>query len=105
MPVLCLQVKKDNPGLQKLVYGAFGLPFGLAMIVICGGELYTSNAAFMPAAIFEASRRLDPKPYNLSLGQAAPHQQPRCTCDVRACGWWPTCTPVVRSSARAFTPC
>ena len=52
---MCLQVKRDNPGLQKLVYGAFGLPFGLAMIVICGGELYTSNAAFMPAAIFEAS--------------------------------------------------
>ena len=47
------QVKKDDPGLQKLVYGAFGLPFGLAMIVICGGELYTSNAAFMPAAVFE----------------------------------------------------
>ena len=54
-PALRSQVKKTDPGLQKLVYGAFGLPFGLAMIVICGGELYTSNAAFMPAAIFEAS--------------------------------------------------
>ncbi|KAK9840802.1 hypothetical protein WJX81_005718, partial [Elliptochloris bilobata] len=26
------EVKNSDPGLQKLVYGAFGLPFGLAMI-------------------------------------------------------------------------
>jgi hypothetical protein len=48
------QVKEHNPGIQKLIFGGFGLPFGLAMIVICGGELYTSNAAFLPAALFEA---------------------------------------------------
>ena len=50
------QVKHSNPGIQKLIFGGFGLPFGLAMIVICGGELYTSNAAFMPAAMYEARR-------------------------------------------------
>ncbi|EIE26976.1 hypothetical protein COCSUDRAFT_46302 [Coccomyxa subellipsoidea C-169] len=46
-------VKESDPGLQKLVYGAFGLPFGLALIIICGGELYTGNAAMLPAAVFE----------------------------------------------------
>ena len=36
----------------------FGLPFGLALIVICGGELYTGNAAMLPAAIFEVRKLL-----------------------------------------------
>ena len=31
------QVQEDNPGLQELVFACFGLPFGLALIVICGG--------------------------------------------------------------------
>lgn len=48
-----MQIKASNPGAQKLIYGAFGLPFGLALIVICGGELYTGNAAMLPAAVFE----------------------------------------------------
>ncbi len=52
--MICVQIKEHNPGIQKLIFGGFGLPFGLAMIVICGGELYTSNAAFLPAAVFEA---------------------------------------------------
>ena len=47
------QIKQENPGAQKLIYGAFGLPFGLALIVICGGELFTANAAMLPAAIYE----------------------------------------------------
>ncbi|CAL5221104.1 g3237 [Coccomyxa viridis] len=46
-------IKQENPGAQKLLYGAFGLPFGLALIVICGGELFTANAAMLPAAIYE----------------------------------------------------
>ena len=48
-----MQIKASNPGAQKLIYGAFGLPFGLALIVICGGELFTGNAAMLPAAVFE----------------------------------------------------
>ena len=31
-------VQEQNPGLQELVFACFGLPFGLALIVICGGE-------------------------------------------------------------------
>lgn len=30
--------QQSNPGLQHLIFGAFGLPFGLALILICGGE-------------------------------------------------------------------
>ncbi|KAK9813119.1 hypothetical protein WJX72_009361 [[Myrmecia] bisecta] len=51
-------VMQDNPGLQKLVFGAFGLPFGLALIVICGAELLTSNFAFLPVAMFEGKCNL-----------------------------------------------
>ena len=47
------QIKQNDPGAQKVLYGAFGLPFGLALIVICGGELFTANAAMLPAAIYE----------------------------------------------------
>ena len=50
---VAVQIKQENPGAQKLIYGAFGLPFGLALIVICGGELFTANAAMLPAAIYE----------------------------------------------------
>ncbi len=51
--IVAAQIKQENPGAQKLLYGAFGLPFGLALIVICGGELFTANAAMLPAAIYE----------------------------------------------------
>ena len=30
-------VTESNPGLQELVFGCFGLPLGLGLIVICGG--------------------------------------------------------------------
>ena len=53
-----MQIKASNPGAQKLIYGAFGLPFGLALIVICGGELFTGNAAMLPAAVFEVRTTL-----------------------------------------------
>ena len=72
-------VTESNPGLQELVFGCFGLPLGLGLIVICGGamhcwltllqydhavrwltpapchaaELYTTNAAYMAAAFYE----------------------------------------------------
>ncbi len=51
--MIATQIKQNDPGAQKVLYGAFGLPFGLALIVICGGELFTANAAMLPAAIFE----------------------------------------------------
>lgn len=31
--------------------GAFGLPFGLLMVLICGGELFTGNTALVTAAV------------------------------------------------------
>lgn len=45
----CLQ---SNPGLQKLVAGAFGLPFGLFMVLVCGAELFTGNTCIMAAAMY-----------------------------------------------------
>ena len=53
-----MQTEAQNPGLQKLLFGAFGLSFGLALIVVCGGDLYTANTSFLSAAVFEASRML-----------------------------------------------
>lgn len=42
-----------NPGLQKLVFGAVGLPFGLLMVVATGAELFTGNTALVTAAAYE----------------------------------------------------
>ena len=33
------ETQTSNPGIQHLIFGAFGLPFGLALILICGGAL------------------------------------------------------------------
>lgn len=49
----CPGIAKENPGLQKILMGAFGLPFGLMMTVIGGGELFTGNTALISAALIE----------------------------------------------------
>jgi len=46
-------VAGGNLGVQKLLLGLFGLPTGLAMVVIAGGELFTGNTAFLSAAVIE----------------------------------------------------
>lgn len=46
----CPQLAASNPGLQKIVLGAFGLPFGLIMTLVTGGELFTGNTALVTAA-------------------------------------------------------
>jgi formate transporter len=46
----CPQIAAANPGLQKMILGAFGLPFGLIMTLITGGELFTGNTALVTAA-------------------------------------------------------
>jgi formate/nitrite transporter FocA (FNT family) len=46
----CPQLASSNPGLQKMVTGAFGLPFGLIMTLVTGGELFTGNTALVTAA-------------------------------------------------------
>ncbi|KAK9840212.1 hypothetical protein WJX74_005559 [Apatococcus lobatus] len=54
----CPDMAASNPGLQKMVFGAFGLPVGLLMVLVCGAELFTSNAAMVPAAVYERRARL-----------------------------------------------
>jgi formate/nitrite transporter len=49
----CPGLLATNPGLQKIVLGAFGLPFGLIMTLVTGGELFTGNTALIPAAVME----------------------------------------------------
>ena len=46
-------IKSTDPGLQKMIFGAFGLPFGLFMTVLTGAELFTGNAALVPMALLE----------------------------------------------------
>lgn len=43
-------IKEANPGLQRIIFGAFGLPFGLLMTVISGAELFTGNTAVVTTA-------------------------------------------------------
>ena len=89
---MCVQ---SNPGLQKLVAGAFGLPFGLAMVLICGAELFTGNTNYMACALFEGRISLKAllKNWVLSYSGAAPQHARRavhlfnpavCTADVTA---------------------
>ena len=49
----CPGLASTNPGLQKIVLGAFGLPFGLIMTLVTGGELFTGNTALVTAAYKE----------------------------------------------------
>eukprot|EP00590_Aulacoseira_subarctica_P007780 CAMPEP_0172422476 /NCGR_PEP_ID=MMETSP1064-20121228/8624_1 /TAXON_ID=202472 /ORGANISM="Aulacoseira subarctica , Strain CCAP 1002/5" /LENGTH=310 /DNA_ID=CAMNT_0013163353 /DNA_START=8 /DNA_END=940 /DNA_ORIENTATION=- len=49
----CFGIATDNPGLQKMILGAFGLPFGLLMTIVTGGELFTGNTALVTAAVME----------------------------------------------------
>lgn len=43
----------SNPGLYKLVYGSFGLPVGLVLVMTMGAELFTGNVACLTAAMVE----------------------------------------------------
>mmetsp|Transcript_4516 Transcript_4516/g.5932 ORF Transcript_4516/g.5932 Transcript_4516/m.5932 type:complete len:304 (+) Transcript_4516:30-941(+) len=49
----CPGIAQTNPGLQKIILGAFGLPFGLIMTLVTGGELFTGNTALVTAAVAE----------------------------------------------------
>jgi hypothetical protein len=50
-------IAAGNLGAQKMIFGAFGLPFGLLMVVAAGGELFTGNTAFLTAAMAEVFPR------------------------------------------------
>jgi len=47
----CPGIAAANPGIQKMIFGAFGLPFGLMMTITTGGELFTGNTALVAAAV------------------------------------------------------
>jgi len=49
----CPGLAATNPGLQKIVLGAFGLPFGLMMTLLSGAELFTGNTALVTMALLE----------------------------------------------------
>lgn len=46
-------IKVNDPGLFNLIYGFFGLPFGLTMIILMGADLFTSDVTFLLAAWVE----------------------------------------------------
>merc|ERR1712216_1039325 len=49
----CPGLASSNPGPQKIVLGAFGLPFGLMMTLLSGAELFTGNTALVTMAAME----------------------------------------------------
>jgi len=49
----CPDIAAANPGLQKIIFGSFGLPFGLIMTLVTGAELFTGNTALVTAAVME----------------------------------------------------
>jgi len=49
----CPAIAEANPGLQKMIFGAFGLPFGLIMTLVTGAELFTGNTALVGASAAE----------------------------------------------------
>jgi len=54
----CPGLAATNPGLQNIVKGAFGLPFGLMMTLVTGAELFTGNTALVTAAVLEKKATL-----------------------------------------------
>jgi formate/nitrite transporter len=55
----CPGLASTNPGLQKMIVGAFGLPFGLMMTLVTGAELFTGNTALVTTAFLEGKVGLD----------------------------------------------
>lgn len=45
--------RKSNPGMFNLLFGAYGFPVGLCLVIINGASLFTSNIAYMMAAYIE----------------------------------------------------
>lgn len=49
----CPGLVGSNPGVQKLLLGIIGLPFGLFLVLNCGVELFTGNTALLTASVLE----------------------------------------------------
>lgn len=54
----CPGLAASNPGLHRMVYGAFGLPVGLVLVLCCGAELFTGNVAAVSAAMVEGKANM-----------------------------------------------
>ena len=39
----CFGLAKSDPGLKMMISGLMGLPTGLLMVIVAGGELFTGN--------------------------------------------------------------
>ena len=44
-------IQKNDPGLQRLLLGLFGLPLGLILVLCLGMELFTGNTMVMAIAV------------------------------------------------------
>jgi len=55
----CPGLAATNPGLQKIILGAFGLPFGLMMTLFSGAELFTGNTALVTMAMLEGKANMN----------------------------------------------
>lgn len=66
----CAELGKANPGLQKILSGLFGLPLGLMMVLVGGGELFTGNTALLAAAFLEKKISLPSVLKNWALSYA-----------------------------------
>lgn len=51
-------IKASDPGLQRMLLGVFGLPFGLYMVVVTGSDLFTGNVAMVLMAVLEGKATL-----------------------------------------------
>lgn len=49
----CPGLELSNPGLHKMVIGAFGLPMGLIFVLVTGSQLFTGNTMVCMAALME----------------------------------------------------
>jgi len=61
----------SNPGLQKVVMGLFGLPFGLMMVLTTGSELFTGNTALVTMAAMRGRATLGQLAKSWSVSFAA----------------------------------
>jgi formate/nitrite transporter len=52
-------LKSSSPGLQKILLGAFGLPWALMMVLLTGAQLFTGNTATITTALLEGQVTLD----------------------------------------------
>jgi len=60
-------IKAANPGLQRIIFGSFGLPFGLMLTTVTGAELFTGNTAIVMTSFLSGSTTLSKLLQNWSL--------------------------------------